>query len=62
MSKDKTAVGSKESGAHHFKDKGHLSPDKILIPDVEIEKPNRKSHEAKNARKCPGRLRIFSFR
>jgi len=28
MSKDKTAVGSKESGAHHFKDKVHLSPDK----------------------------------
>jgi hypothetical protein len=28
MSKDKTVVSSKESGAHHFKDKGHLKSDK----------------------------------
>ena len=28
MSKDKTVVSSKESGAHHFRDKGHLKSDK----------------------------------
>jgi hypothetical protein len=32
MSKDKTVVSSKESGAYSFKDKGHLKPEKSQGP------------------------------